>query len=652
MQTSPNPDRTDNRIAWTGWLIAPVAIFNVATLLGALYAGTVHPVRYELLLPDGATWRTVLTGWSILASFVLIAGLAIAGQWNWLRWNEGRSGHEAAPQARALAPAVFAPAWLIVYAGDPRVDFLILTGCILLIGWSLARLVSPPGQSAWITQATAPPKAQALSNAPIALSPSRRWWFEGLFLVVFVLSLVAAAFHTWVQIKLHNALQYGAPDIGHYAEMLVNATRRRGLWCEAYGHDYFGEHISPGLYLLVPLWMCWPSIHMLMALGAASVSSGALAVYALTRAHNAPRGVAAALAIAFLAYPSTSRVIYGASYGFHEILLVIPLMLWSFHFWQRRRWRSMIVCVLLAISFKENVAIVYACFGMYMFLGDRGSRRGLWLCAACIGYFLVAVMWVVPAFNQAGIYSKSYLYAGLGDSPTNILSAILRDPSLVSERILSWQAMAYAVSLGVPLAMLIFVRPVTLVALPTLAFTCLMDNPSFASVRFWHQSSALPVLWLAVIQAVARCPRDRRRTTRRAAAVLFCAGLMHYALGFSPASRTWRDFPLDRGDRSELIQRLDEMIPDADSVQATPRLASHFYDRAHLYPLDADLATPVDWVLLDSMDSFLAPAERPSIVDYRAVMRADTRYEHALHAGTIDVFRLSGSEFARRDRIE
>ena len=482
-------------------------------------------------------------------------------------------------------------------------------------------------------------------GAGAASSP---WWCEGWFFVVLIIAIGLTLFHTYVQIKLYDSLQYGSPDIGYHAEMLTNVLRGRGLFCEAFGHHYFGEHLSPGLYLLVPLWACFPRIELLMLLGAGAVISGCLPVYALARTVGGSARVGAALAIAYLLYPSTSRIIYGASYGFHEILIVVPLMLWSFHHYQQRQWRRMACMVVLALAFKENVAVVYGGFGLYVFLRDRTRWWGLALLGGCVLYLLLSISWIVPSFRSDGGYSKYYLYAGLGGTPAGILSSFVRDPSRVFGRLLSWQALGYTLSLGVPVALVVLKRPVILVALPTLLFTCLMDNSDFASIRFWHQSSALAVLWLAVVQAVTRAghrPENSRRVVSRHAvvAVLCCSTLTHYALGFSPISRMWRDLPLATGDRSAVIERLHAIIPEAHSVQATPRLACHFYDQDHVYSIDADPPIQPDWILFDLTDSFVPARKRADIATWRNTLLSGSEYELAFQDGPVSALRLRES---------
>ena len=618
--------------------VALLAAINVWSLLSVLYVGRLHPVRHELLLPSDAGLICVLSWPPLVVTVLLVATfLALARRVSRLR----RATAMSAVFRDALLPAAAAPVWLVFFLPNARLGFLVVLAGILLTAWTVARCV----EALCAKSETDSSEADVGGNIDAGSSP---WWREGWFGVVLLIAVGLVFFHTYVQIKLYQSLQYGSPDIGYYAEMLTNVLRGRGLFCEAFGHHYFGEHVSPGLYLLVPLWACFPRIELLMLLGAGAVISGCLPVYAMARTAGGSARIAAALAIAYLLYPSTSRIIYGASYGFHEILIVLPLMLWSFHHYQRRQWRRMACMIVLALAFKENVAVIYGGFGLYVFLGNRTRWWGLALLGICILYLGLSISWIVPSFRSDGGYSKYYLYAGLGGTPVGILSSFVRDPSRVLGRLLSWQALGYTLSLCVPVALLVFKRPVILVALPTLFFTCLMDNPDFASIRFWHQSSALAVLWFAVVQAVTRAghrPRNSRRVVSGHAvvALLCCSALTHYALGFSPVSRMSRDLPLATGDRSALIERLHTMIPEAHSVQATPRLACHFYDQDHVYPMDADPPVKPDWILLDLTDSFVPVPKRADLAAWRDTLVSGDDYELAFQDGPVSALRLRES---------
>ncbi|HEY3244221.1 MAG TPA: DUF2079 domain-containing protein, partial [Phycisphaerae bacterium] len=547
--------------------MALLTVANLAALLHVLYVARVDTVRYELRWP-GDQAGGPFGGFALFLAVAIALGAAV-----WARGHLGKNKLHWSRVVIAAWPAALPVVW-IAYALDPRAGFLMVLAAIVASGWGGARFVDAvlryrenPAASAAISAVDV---TAAEQHAPVA-----RWWQEPAFWAVVGLTGVLAVFHTWVQIQMHRMLEYGSPDIGYYTEMLLNVLRGRGLRSEAFGHHFFGEHFSPGLYLLVPFFAACPRIEFLMALGAIAVLSGAWAIYALTRVSSGSSAAATLLALAYLLYPSNSRVIYGASYGFHEILLALPLMLWSFYVYTRQRWLCFLLFALLALSFKEDVAIVYAMFGLYVAVFSR-RWCGLLLGAGCVLYFVVTIRWIVPAFNEQGTYSKYYLYAGLGGTPGGIVAHFFQNPTLLLGRLFTWRPLGYAMTLTAPLALAPLRRPVVLAALPTFIFICLMDTPDFASIKFWHQATLLPILWLATLQSIAPCGTRRTIRPGMMTAVLVCTGLTHYALGFSPISRVWRDVPLEHERESALIARLHALIPKSDAVQASARLSAHF----------------------------------------------------------------------------
>jgi uncharacterized membrane protein len=254
-------------------------------------------------------------------------------------------------------------------------------------------------------------------------------------------------------------------------------------------------------------------------------------------------------------------------------------------------------------------------------------------------YFVVTIRWIVPAFNEQGTYSKYYLYAGLGGTPGGIVAHFFQNPTLLLGRLFTWRPLGYAMTLTAPLALAPLRRPVVLAALPTFIFICLMDTPDFASIKFWHQATLLPILWLAMLQSVA--PRGTRPTIRPGIipAVLVCTGLTHYALGFSPISRVWRDVPLQHERESALIARLHALIPKSDTVQASARLAAHFIDQDRIYPLHRQGAPPPRWVLIDLNESFTGPEDRPKLEQLAQQLCSDGQHDLLQQLDSILVFR-------------
>ena len=103
----------------------------------------------------------------------------------------------------------------------------------------------------------------------------------------------------------------------------------------------------------------------------------------------------------------------------------------------------------------------------------------------------------------------------------------------------------------------------------------------------------------------------------------------------------WRGLPaiLTTSDRSELIERLNRMIPKQDTVQATPRLAAHFWDRDRVYPLHVEAPNGPDWIVVDLDDHFAAPSNGHQPREFLNHTVAAGRYDLAFQDASVYVLR-------------
>jgi uncharacterized membrane protein len=283
-------------------------------------------------------------------------------------------------------------------------------------------------------------------------------------------------------------------------------------------------------------------------------------------------------------------------------------------------------------------------YGLYLGVFERQRIGWLWFAAAS-AYFLLVIYVIVPGFREGedASYSKFKLYESLGGSPGGILRTLLHSPRRVLERLTNWHAIGFALALLVPLGLYPLRRPVLLAALPTFAFICLMDTPDFASIRFWHQTTLLPVLWLATVQA-ATGPRARPGAL---AGILTCAVLMHYALGFSPGTAVWQrlsdsaELAATREQKQSVMAQLQSLVPRQATLQATARLAAHFVDRTRVYPLHRKPPAPADWIVVDVRESWTGPETGRMVQEL---------LNQALHSGDYEEVWSQGSVVALRRR--
>lgn len=223
--------------AW--WFLVPVAAtVNLGSLIVVLYAGRVHPVRYylELVPVRELSWVLFALSAAGAATVLVILRWAAASYRGRAPGGAPLDGRRAV--WRACLPAAAAPAWSAFLVDSPHADLLILFSCICLFAWTSSRFVG--GVLGYGKESG----ANDGSQREVYILPSS-WWRDSWFIALLVIVAALTVFHTNVQIGMYNALRYGSPDIGYYAEMLNNAARGRGLRCEAYGHDFFWRALQP-----------------------------------------------------------------------------------------------------------------------------------------------------------------------------------------------------------------------------------------------------------------------------------------------------------------------------------------------------------------------------------------------------------------------
>ena len=127
--------------------------------------------------------------------------------------------------------------------------------------------------------------------------------------------------------------------------------------------------------------------------------------------------------MAWLLNPSVQWLCWEA---WHPETMAIPFLLTAYLLATRQQWRWYWVALVVALSWKEDIAIAVAVLGI-VFARPRRSAAWAWRrWRVGVGWFLVAYGVVMPHFNggtnQAGIF-----YGELGDSPSD--SCARRSPT-------------------------------------------------------------------------------------------------------------------------------------------------------------------------------------------------------------------------------
>ena len=464
-----------------------------------------------------------------------------------------------------------------------------------------------------------------------------------------VWSMIAAFVLTFTAMnwQLYESLLIPHGDSAMYEEHLWNLTHGKGFRSYLDQGLFLGEHIQVVHLLLIPLHLIFPSHRLLELCESVALASAAIPIFWIARRHARSSRAAVLLAGAYLLYfPMHYLDIAIDLKTFRPIGFGVPAMLFAIDQFERRRYVGMSVLLLIALSSKEDYALVIAPLGLWIAFdawrssGEAALRRydsdqpvndldatvaatrrrlfgfgcGLAIFAAI---YLLAVIFVALPWFRGGDDPHFYRYFGeLGSSPGDIIKTAIESPLLVLGRLFSVRSLVYLLLMLLPigfLPLLSFGR--FTICLPLFAVLCLLqlsaDQPNELLIPFHHfHAPAVPIIfWAAAVgmgsvsgvacwiasRYLRRAETDKPHSVVGFAAMfcLACAFTTGALIGITPLSAKfwdpgravfWRKLYIP-GKRAELFPRVLAQIPEEARVASTDFVHPRFthFERSYDY---------------------------------------------------------------------
>jgi uncharacterized membrane protein len=573
-------------------------------------------------------------------AMALAAGLALLAAAVALMGAQG-------PIGRAIMPNTPATAFNASLLAEVR-------AATALLGLLLIFLALLPRQVAALAARLTP----ALLAADGWLRRPRRW---ALLLALAI--VVAAAVLAGYSIARHNAFNSKAYDLGLHAQVWWNTSYGRLFAGSVEVDNYLGDHVSPIILPLAPLYRLWPDARLLLLLQAAALAIGAWPLALLARRRLLPHWPQSAhlaallLALIYLSYPALGFV---NRFEFHEEVFAVPLLLLAFWALEARRLGVMSLALLLAMLTKEDVGLTVAAFGLWAWWRGRSSpqrarsgdrpehsavpvtlsgsgtqpspardaseesprptrdRRlqtvGLLWAAIGVTWSLLALFVVIPYFRGAESDTLAR-YAWLGSGPFDILSSAIQNPGRIASHLLGEPRRLWMlVKVLLPVGFLPLLSPAILIALPTLAINWLAGNLYQASIYFHYAALTIPVVFAAAVYGMERVAVSRftLHVSRFTLTLLWLVACALLALSFDQfwQPRTGQDDWENHGLAAQVdpaaFRAAAALLPADGAVATTEAYAPHIANRKGLYllhdPRILFVADRVDWVLVDLND--------------------------------------------------
>ena len=408
----------------------------------------------------------------------------------------------------------------------------------------------------------------------------------------------------------------------------------QAVWLLARGHDFitvrglpvFGHHATFGLFLFAPASWLGAGPDFLNVTQVTVLALGAVPLYLLGRHRGLGAWSAAALGAAYLLHPALQFLGWEL---FHPETIAITPLICAYLCAVRRSWRWFALWAVLAVSFKEDLALAVAVLGVIVAFRphrEPGDRRvGLVIAGLAALWFVAVTQLMLPVVSGHPAHYES-LYSGVGGSPSGVVDTALRDPGEIAGRVFSSESGDFAWKLVAPFGLTALVAPGALVlGLPQFGADVLSDVSWTREISYHYAALPLAAVAIAAVEGAAFVVRRIGGVTRWLVpgVVLACAFASTIAWGPSPIGDEYRDgwWAPATDTRLDAKRAAVDAVPDGASVSAVYTFVPQLSRREEIYSFpnpwrasnwgyeDRDTRDPagVDWLVIDR--AALGPAD-------------------------------------------
>ena len=418
--------------------------------------------------------------------------------------------------------------------------------------------------------------------------------------LLLVLVLLAAAAYLAVELLRWRRFEAGGFDLGifdqtvwHYSRFELPANSIRGL------PNIWGDHFSPILMLVAPLYWIWSDARVLLIVQALVLAAAAIPIYAYARPRLG-RGPAYLLAGAYLCFWGVQS---GIEFDFHENAFVPVVLASLFVAADRERWGLYGAALIGLLCIKEDEFLVAIAIGVYL-LSLRRWRPALATIAAGVAWYVLVVRLLIPHYAPSGDYGY-FNYHAFGDTPAAAVGHAVTHPwQLVTglfDHAGKRRTLAY---LFVPFLGLSLLSRKTIVMAPMVLERFLSDRTDYWATT--NLQYTLPIAALLFLATADGASTLQRRGGRRPVLVLTAAVLVaNVVAALTAGQRGWKDLvqptfykrPVWAHDAEAALRA----IPPGASVAAPDDVIVRLAHRRRAIDISRN-TPPTDYVLVDVFD--------------------------------------------------
>ena len=336
-------------------------------------------------------------------------------------------------------------------------------------------------------------------------------------------------------------------------------------------------HFQPGLVLLAPLEWVGLGVPGLLVSQTVGLALMAPVLFALARDAGAAPRLAAVPALLWLVCPWIAAVNLAE---FHPTSFVPSLLGLSVLAARRDQTLWLLATAALAMSFKEDTALVYLVLGLVLIF--EGKRRQGAILAVASSFTFVLALAVVSSQGDAVSYYGQRFAGDRGKTVPDALGWMLQHPFDALGDLLTWKNIVLVSALILATAGIALLAPVwILLGSPILAHNLLSAYPAQHGLVDQYQLLAAAAFFIAAALGVSRLASLGRLARLAAFAAVLLALVGDVGGGIFVHSVRLGRRAMDEAAAKQAIS----LIPPRAAVAASVHFAPHLSHRAELYTL-------------------------------------------------------------------
>ncbi len=427
-------------------------------------------------------------------------------------------------------------------------------------------------------------------------------------LILFIMVFTYIAIFSYTAIRQHNAYNTTLFDLGIFDQVVWNTAHGRLFESSIKGFNFLGDHFSPILVLAAPLYYIWSDARMLLILQTLLLAIGVFPIYLIARREFKENSIALLFAFIYLAYPALG---YLNMFDFHPIAISVPFLAWAFYFFKTDRWGPFYSCITGALLCKEEIAIIVAFFGIFIWIKTRNFKKGIPVFGLGLFYFILIMFFIIPEFGK-GQFLYYVRYSHLGANIREIAKTIVFHPIYSLACSFTLKKLANFAFIFLALGFAPFFSPLHLLpVLPTLAYSYLSNYPLQFDVRYQYTAPMIPFLVFAAMYGTKNILGWLQKDIWKKIFLYFllfctiCASLCQIIVPLRKKPLTPRAAHL------EIIQAA-RLIPKNSSLTAGNSLGAHFSQRQFIKKYSIEETPSTELVFLDLNRDFAWSEDKES----------------------------------------